>query len=537
MRLDPKDDKKLKSNLKTLLLCSQFKTIQLSTASKKFENKQLEMLTDPNNQDLVKFLSKAYEEQNKRQNSEAYLVNPSPRDLTNLKLSNDIYVPENLAKRVQEHQRRALKMDLLFKARDEHDELRDILYAGSPSGRIVPANVDLKSLKRFLRDKDHTSSFRKFGDRMLHDNQAITLLRYKLSAKELAKNEEIGDQYFVDKINQTFSNDTIIKGINKEIRGRFRPFAAKVTAIAVTAFLAVNGAIGIFGPAKNTAEATSGEISSSYTQTLDGETSSQNNILEEYTAPDTQEGISNPTPSLPLSETPAIDTYEGAAKDLFNKVEEIYSYNTNGEQVNLSDLKYENIGEAGTSVIVANYNGKEYRFSTMSSYRTNRTNLERALEAAGATFTSYNTTISYLTRNDESIAIVDSQGNPVQSGKVLETSYGGGTEMYNQSWVNASKEMMRQNGVDPSGKSEAELVGYYLLNSQPRQNEELSRALGVVSPLIHYMKSTFYYRSNGQSDPYTVQQYRAKANKITQDFNNSALGITQNEQTQDGDER
>lgn len=67
MRLDQKDDKKLQSNLRTLLLCSQFRTIQLSNSTSKFQKAQRDMLEDPENQDLVDFLTRAFEE--KKQNA------------------------------------------------------------------------------------------------------------------------------------------------------------------------------------------------------------------------------------------------------------------------------------------------------------------------------------------------------------------------------------------------------------------------------------------------------------------------------------
>lgn len=541
MRLDPKDDKKLQSNLRTLLLCSQFKTIKLSAASSKFQNSQLEMLEKEENKEFLDFLRRTYDRAAKNSDSKIYIVNPTARDLTTFKIPDGVYIPDNLARIARVHQARAQRIEDINQARDEHEELRDILYAGSPSGRINARKIDLQQLKSFLKDKTHTSFFQSFGNAMLHGNQAVTLFRYRNDAKKLARDENIGnDTFFVDKINQTFSADTVLKGFNKEMKGRFVPFGAKVTAVALTAFLAFNGAVSLFHhPDKDPSIGTTDSHYAQQTEQTSSETTSAGTgqTLDDY-GTTTDGGVFVPlvnTQTGPISETPAIDTYEGAASDLFNKVEEIYKYNTNGQEVNLSDLSYKNIGEASTTVLVANYNGQEYRFSTMSDMRTNRSNLERALTAAGATLTSYNTTISYLTRDEQSIAIVDGQGNPVQSGKVLQTSYGGGTEMYNQSWVNSSREMMRQNGIDPSGKSEAELIGYYLLNREPAQNPELSRALGVVSPLVHYMKQTFYYRNNGDSDPYTVQQYRVRANRITEEFNNAALGIEP--QTLEGDER
>lgn len=536
MRLDPKDDKKLQSNLRTLLLCSQFKTIQHSNTLRKIQNLQLATLDNPENRDLTDYLTRIYEEQNRRNNPKAYLIKPTLHDLSSLKIPDDAYVPDELIKKVHTHQTRVRKIDEISQARDEHDELRTLLYAGSPSGRIDHKRIDLKALKRFLRDKEHSSRFQSFGDSMLHGNQAVTLFRYRNSAKKLAKDEEISDQYFVDRINQTFSAETVKLNLNKEMKGRFFPAAAKITAIALTAFLAINGAVNLFGHK----DVTQGTVDTHQTQivdTLSDQPTADDIISQTIDNPETP-NTDSPEIQPPISNSVKIDSYESAADDLFEKVEEIYNYNT-GNNVDLSDLNYENIGQSETSVLVANYNGREYRFSTMSNTRTNRANLEKALEAAGATFTSYSTKISYLTRDGQSIAIVDSHGNPIQSGKVLQTSYNGGYEMYNQSYVNSAREMMRQNGISPDGKSEAELIGYYMLNREPAQNDELSKALGTVTPLVDFMKFSFYYNSNGNSDPYTVQQYATKSHKLAEEFNNSALGITQNvdSQNQDRDER
>ena len=164
----------------------------------------------------------------------------------------------------------------------------------------------------------------------------------------------------------------------------------------------------------------------------------------------------------------------------------------------------------------------------MSSHTTNAEYLEKALKATGAKVTSEKGSIAYLTnKEDKTIAIADKNG-AIKSGNIMEKSYSGHGEMYNQSYISSAKQMLEHKGINTNGMSEEKLIGQYLFENND-QNTELSNALKTVLPLVGQMKTTFY----GKDDGYTIYSYKQKAEAIRSDFNKQAQENQQNNTQKD----
>lgn len=94
----------------------------------------------------------------------------------------------------------------------------------------------------------------------------------------------------------------------------------------------------------------------------------------------------------------------------------------------------------------------------------------------------------------------------------------GSNNAYNAEYVRIGREILEAQGI--INPSEAQCIGTYLLSDNHAGNPELSQALAEVQPLARVIKGTFYYKSNGKSDPYTVYVYKQKSNSLAQDFEN-----------------
>ena len=519
MRLSPGSDKKLESNLRILTLCSRFKTIKLKTLQDQCMADQNDFLDRKENFEYRLFLENAYIQKCEDDNM-PYALPIDNSQLSGFILPAYTAIPREFIQQNKAHQSNARKINSYAKQGKEQEELRQIIL-GDEEDTQSPRKVDYRKLQDFLDDKSHTIGFRRFATRMQKSNPYMTLLQYKAAASQIARENDIDKDGFLDRLNQTFSIHDVRLGLNQEIKGRFIPLGAKVSAIALVGMLSLNGLSSMIHTAPEPIQGHE-ETRSAYTQgtTLEHPDEDSTTVV----LVDPSNAGKNTTP--PISNSIKINSYNTAARDFMQKAEEIYAYNT-GETINLSDLKYENIGQANSKVYVATIGNKTLSFSAMSEFSTNSQNLEKALEAAGATVSSYNTTITYLTRDGKSIAICDGKGNPIRSGKVLEKSYSGGTEMYNQNYVNSAKNLMRDNGIDPTGKSDAELVGYFLFNAPPAQNDELSKAIGPLSSLASYMKTTFPYSHSGNEDQFAISQYAAKSKKLGEDFNAKVTGNTE----------
>ena len=471
------NSQKTQKNLKTLLLCSKLKTIQLSTEEGKIRFKQLKRLADPRNQELNDLLRNAYLEES-RQNGNSYVDTFSDNQhLANfyLPIDKELEIPEHLKNAYKNHKANASRLNYLERSLNEHEELRNILAGqNSPSGK-----ANLYEINKFLNDKTHTGKFKEFAERMKTGNASIILLQYKHQAAKLAKDENIISTAFVDNLNKAFSIDDVITGINQDIKGRFISTGKKIAIVAGIAGVAIGSSIGLL---KGINQSTAPQPTSS--QAVETQPDQKNLATE------------------PIYVDKTFSSYSDAVEDFLEITAKKYKQDT-GKNIDISDLKYDDIGQGNTDIYTATLGNQTYQFSTISEFGSNYINLENALTAVGATITKSEDTITYLSRDNKSIAICDSDGNPVKSGNITEATLDGSSQMYNQRYINSARNMMIENGIDPAGKTEAELIGYYLFNNND-QDPELSRALGYTSKLVSYMKNHFGY---GEQAP-TLDGYK-----------------------------
>lgn len=526
MRFKTNEDKKLQSNLRTLLLCSRFKSVKIANLQSERLADQINFINREDNFEYRLFLEQTYIKELERTGA-PHVFPIGDQTLARFVVPKEYKVPDEISEQFKAHQEGARKLEVLAKHETEQEELRAILH-GHTEVNSISRKVDLKELRNYLNDKNHTLGFRGFADNMQKSNPYVTLLRYKTEAARLAKTNGINNLIFADKLKQTFSLPDVTLGLNKEIKGRFIPAGAKVSAIALVGLLSLNGLTSMFRPAPDVTQGNT-NTHSSYTQEATTEAPDDSVIII-----DAEPATTQPEVAAPISNSININSYDSAAKDFMQKTSEVYAFNT-AENIDLSRLGYDNFGTGSTTILTATLGDKTLRFSSMSGHPSNPRYLEQALKAAGAEITdTYTSKITWITNQDgQSIAITDASGNAIRSGKVLE----GTNSRYNQSYIKAGKQLMQDAGIDTAGKSEAELLGYYLFNGPAMQNDELSRALGETQGLASYMKTTFWVKDN-KEDTYAISQYKERSHKFAENFNNRFLGIDENSnstQTKDDD--
>ena len=538
MRLSGGNDKTLQSNLRILQLCSRFKTIQLNNIFDHIMLNQKSILENPKFTDLKNFLKDVCIEE-ARINGEPYVDSYSEESLASVVVPNIYEIPNNLGREFELHQKNAKKLNNTEQTLEEHEELRDILSGHTNTNSISTRQVNLRELRSFLADKNHTKKFQDFSEVMQTGYHKMILLRYKSAAKKLAESNKIStNTKFTNNLNKLFDIDDVTLGLKKEFRGRFVADTVKAASIAAIAGLSAAGASGLFSSFVAETKAAENNNPAHVEQIPDDNRYSDFDIDSNDLSISTDEevvvigaeganktsNISVDSDLLPISNGININSYSDAGKDFIQKVSEIYKYNT-GEDIDLSDLGLKNIGYAETTIYTATLGDQVYRFSGMGTEPSNNINLENALTSLGAEVTKSKGNIVYITPDGEkSIAICDSMGNPVKSGNVM--SSGG---MYNQQFIVSAKADLEANGIDTEGMSEQEFIGYYLLSNND-QNEELSIAMGPLVPLARQMDNTF---RTDKSDPYTVQIYAQMSEEIGNDFNTSTMN--QGTQTYDID--
>lgn len=224
----------------------------------------------------------------------------------------------------------------------------------------------------------------------------------------------------------------------------------------------------------------------------------------------------------PVSSDVKVSTYQQACADFYNKLEQTYKYNT-GKNIDLSNFTEDNLGYANSTIYVANYQGKTYRFSDFNTFRSTGTYLEKALTDAGATVTTEKSKIYYIFNNDKSIAIADENGNPVRSGKILEKA-SNGYEMYNQNYVRQAKVSLEARGIETTNMSESQLVGAFILSPEYNiQDSDLSIALGsekgALLKAVPIIKDFF---KGPQHDISILGHYKETVDEYANSFNNNA---------------
>lgn len=490
-------DQKTKKNFKLLQACSKVKIIELTEKLMQLEKKQIGLISSSDT--LHTFLEGLYQDEHRH--DKVSIVDPDYRQLTTVTLpKTDEFSPdEDLAKDYKEYSYLSRNISGLRRSLEEYEHLNELL-----SNRKVPVH----EVNSFLSTSRHTKSFRKFADSARKEPALALSLKYKMLANRIAERNGIANTVFYTNTDQAFYAKDVALSLNKDFKGRAINTGAKMLAgLALSATLYGVG----FSHGKDATQVTQGTTEPHTIETTVAETS------------DYGEGVENP--SIFTNGVQNIDSYEDACQDYFEKISDIYAYNT-GESIDLSRYEQENIGwNNSTTIFTVNNNGKTYRISAQSQAGSNLKYLRQALDATGLEYEETTSAISYIVdKNDSSrsIAIADGLGQPVRSGNILS----GKNNAYNPLYVAGGRDILVAQGRDASTLTEAECVGAYITSDQYNiQNDELSRALGEVQNLTRFIKNSFYYR-NGESDPYTVALYRNKSRSFAEDFDARINGQT-----------
>ena len=395
----------------------------------------------------------------------------------------------------------AFRLEQVEHTKKELERLRSIILSNGSIGNTSLPNIDLNELNDYLNSQHHTRAFKNFSQEMQTGYAPILLLKSKRIASQLARDNQIANSDFSDKLNGTFKISDMNLALNREIRGTFVPIGTKITALTLASILALNGASHL--------------ISSK----SDGTDNNHYGIFDIF-----KKDNSTKTTTPPISNSIDITSYETAVQDMLQKVSEVYKYNT-GKDIDLSKLNYDNIGSSKVKVYVASLGNETIRISSRSYFASNTKSIERALNSIGAKYSTYEPSLIFLTQNDKSLAICDDLGNSIKSGKiVIETTNDAKSQIYNPDYINSAMKMMEENGIDSSRKTPDELMGYYLFNNTD-QDPELSKALFEVAPLAQFIKNNFYEINNNE-DPKILNEYKILSKQFAQKFNSiKTLGI------------
>lgn len=492
-------DQKTKKNFKLLQSCSKVKIIELTEKLMQLEKKQIGLISSSDA--LHTFLEGLYQDEHRH--DKFAIVDPDYRQLTTVTLPKiDEFSPdEDLEKDYKEYSYLSRDISGLRRTLEEYEHLNELLSNHK---------VTVHELNSFLSTSRHTKSFRKFADSARKEPAIALSLKYKMLANRIAERNGIANTVFYTNTDSTFSINDLSLSLNKDFKGRAINTGAKMLAgLALSATLYGVG----FSHGKGATQATQGT-----TEPHTIETTATDTEISDYT--DFAE-----TPSIFTNSVQNMDSYEDACQDYFEKISDIYAYNT-GESIDLSRYEQENIGwNNSTTIFTVNNNGQTYRISEQSQAGSNLKYLRQALDATGLEYEETTSAISYIVdKNDSSrsIAIADGLGQPVRSGNILSEK----NNAYNPLYVVGGRDILVAQGRDASTLTEAECVGAYITSDRYNiQNDELSKALGEVQNLTRFIKNSFYYR-NGESDPYTVALYRNKSRSFAEDFDARINGQT-----------
>ena len=511
------NSEKTQNNLKTVILCSKYETIRLSTEQDDLIKAQLNFLSHPRNKELTEFLKNTYLEQQRSSGKPYVDMLPDKKTLIGFYLPVDYKIPDEFVKSYKDFRNASIAINGLDRTMQEHEDLRG-LFDQSHS----PNRINLYELNKMLNDKKKSYEFKKFANKMTKNRASRLLSDYRKDAEKLAREKGILTEAFSEKLGNTFQLKTLISGIKDLKKQTFASKGKKIAALTGLGGL-VGGGFSVANAFASTAATIDPinipETSPAYVDSNFDYESQYPDYVQETANLDVQ-NTTEPnieivdSAKLPISNSINIKSYTDAGKDFMQKAAEIYKYNT-GADIDLSYLGLKNIGYAETTIYTATLGDQVYRFSGMSTEASNNINLENALTSLGAEVTKTNGNIVYITPDGEkSIAICDSKGNPVKSGNVM-----GNGGMYNQQFIASAKADLEENGIDTEGMSEQEFIGYYLLSNSD-QNEELSRAIAPLVPLARQMENTF---RTDKSDSYTVQVYAQMSEEIGNDFNTSTM--------------
>lgn len=507
MKLKP--SAKLTKNLKLLHSCSQVKVIELTEKLAQFDQAQIELIN--NSPKLKTFLTGVYQENH--QGDKTYIVNPSATQLadTSLEKYRDFEPDAEFAKDFKTYANLYNKKNSLNYRLNEYQDLNELLSQ---------RNIPVAEVNTFLNKSNHSKSFKNFANYMKSHSALRISLQYKLKANDIAERNGIANATYYSKSDKAFSLNDVSLSLDKEFKGRLYGGIIKTAAVAaLSASLFASG----FGMGKNSVDITQG---STTTHSTEATAPTQ----EPTTAPET----TNDDLNIFTNSISTLTSYETACDAYFEAIEDVYRYNT-GKDIDLSGYDQEHIGMNNSAPILeVEYNGETYRFSGQSQANSNYRHLKEAFDALGATYTETSSRILYIVDKDnpnQSIAIVDSLGNPVRSGNVIT----GSNRAYNSDYVREGREILVSQGKDASSLSEAECVAAYLLSDEyDIQDPDLSIAQGHFASSTYTIKTTFYER-NGKSDPYAVQVFAGDLRDDKATFEYTIQPQT-NEQTTDDKE-
>ena len=438
-------DKKFENNLRLLYACSKISEISLQA-----KNSELQRYKDfLNSSEASEFVEDFFIPQLKhiyQKTGGAFVVPTSHEDLLKF-LPDANMVPPKYTTEYERH-RAMFKNNKNFSSRStqlsEHKQLQQLITQIQESiANSTP--YDQNTISQFLQDEKHSDAFKNFASFMLNRNPGVINRKFSHLAKSIARKNNLYTESFRKNLSSTLKEPKV--ALRRESRSRAFTTANKlIPALTLSAGIA----IGAYWSTRDTYE----------------------------------------PPVTPIVDEQNPNTQEPAYKDFYQKIADIYKNNT-GKEIDLSNLNQYNINQYQTTIFTVKYQGKTYYFSSQSPYDSNYTYLEKALKTLpNSEITTEKGYITSLSSNGKSIAITNSNGNPIQSGNILEPATSGVGQMYNQTYVNIAKKTLSSKGVDISSLSEAELIARFLVSDMHNeQNPDLSKALGETIASMH----TLYY--------------------------------------------
>ena len=437
---EPKD-KKFEDNLKLLYACSKISEIFLAS-----ENNQLQHYIDYlNSSEAADFLENFYSSQivpRHKQSQQAFDLPKKPEDYLNFSPVPEL-IPPAYAEQYARHQAmftNSAKSETRSAQLTEHKNLQKLIKEIQLSiANKTP--YDENAVHKFLSNENHSVGFKNFSKVMLQGHNCIINRKFSHLAKSVAQKNNLYTESFRKNLSATLKEPKV--ALRRETRARAFTTAKKLIP---TLALSAGIAIGAYWSPRDTYE----------------------------------------PPVAPLAGEQNNNSYE----NFYQKIADIYKNNT-GKEIDLSNLNQYNINQYQTTIFTVKYQGKTYYFSSQSPYDSNYTYLEKALKTLpDAEITTARGNITSISSNGQSIAITDSNGNPIQSGNILEPATSGAGQMYNQTYVTIAKKTLSSKGIDISDMSEAELIAKFLVSDMHNeQNPELSKALFETINSIN----TLYY--------------------------------------------
>ncbi len=504
MKLEP--GKKLEKNLKLLRSCSQVRIIQLTEELSKLVKTQKRIIE--RNPDLRRILTSELN-RNLALAGEPDIEEPTSEQLINIPIPG--YDPELEDQATKQY---------VGVCRKTAIRQRTLANFQTLSEMLSQEKISLGDLHLFMDSSENSKAFKSFVSLMKDHSPMVISLGFKHQANELAERNNLANDKYYENAEKTFQVDAPAISLGDDLKGRFVNAGKGLTAaLALSAVLVAGGFM----------------LNRTDANTIQGDTNPHTGFTEVVPPPVIAASIEEPEQTGPISINNDINSYKEACEDFFKKTAEVYKYNT-GEDIDLSGYGQNNISVSRNArILEVEKDGVIYRISTQSNSASNPTYLRQALDDLGVSYTEYSSSLACIIDkydDSRSIAIVDGQGNPVRSGKILEST-GSGGDMYNQQMVQAGRKILEAEGKDASSLSEGACVAAYILSdSYTVQNPDLSRALGETDGLANTIKTTFY-TSSGKDDSYAIYLYSQDSAKFAQSFNDRANGITHSNDTQD----